>query len=83
MITIFNRQELLTTFSGQVQASVCGALAAEGIQYTVRTPGAAGGNFDRSRGFPGIQQTVEYCIYVKKEDYERASAAMQNSLRQS
>ena len=85
MITLFNRKELTVTFDISEQARIRTLLAAEGIDYSVKTvnrlsssPVSAG-----SRGRTGTygQDTgamIEYSIYVKKTDYERAAKAIQN-----
>jgi len=78
MITLFNRKELLATFSVKQQAEVRDRLAAAGIDYRVKTvnrnspsplsdtrarTGTLGQNMDL---------VYEYIIYVKRGDYEKA-----------
>lgn len=80
MITVFNRKELTVTFDLNEQARIRTLLAAEGIDYSVKTvnrmsasPISAG---SRSRTGTYGQSTgamTEYIIYVKKADYERAT----------
>lgn len=79
MITIFNRKEIFVTYSMGKQIEVCDRLRAAKIPYTVGTSGnrmreAA----HRSGGVIGgnINAMVEYKIYVKKEDYEKAVNAL-------
>ena len=75
MIHLFNRRELLTTTSMAQQAGVRDVLAANGIDYRVRVRSNTGG-FSRSRTvMPGVRMELmyQYSIYVKKEDYDRAS----------
>ena len=80
MITVFNRRELLTTFSMDEQNRVRDILAQNGIDYRVKTvcPTAratAFGGSDRARtGSFGVdsQSAWQYYIYVHKKDYDRA-----------
>ena len=79
MITIFNRRELLTTSSLSEQDRVRSILAANGIDYTVKTvnPSARahiGGSGRGRTGSFGIDQDTacQYYIYVRSKDYERA-----------
>ena len=79
MITIFNRKELLTTFSLAEQSRVREVLAANGIDYRIKTvnPSARahiGGSGRGRTGSFGIHQDAayQYSIYVHSRDYERA-----------
>ena len=79
MITIFNRKELLVTYSMQAQMRVRDILSANGIDYRVKTvnPTArshVGGSARGRSGSFGIRQDAayEYTIYVRREDYPRA-----------
>jgi hypothetical protein len=84
MITIFNRKELLTTFSMDEQNRVRDVLAQNGIDYRVKSvcPTAratAFGDSGRARtGSFGIdsQSAYQYYIYVHKHDYARAQALL-------
>ena len=79
MLTLFNRKELLTTWSMEEQTRVRDVLAQNGIDYrvktvvpTARTALAASG---RSRtGSFGIRTdcAYQYYIYVHKKDYATA-----------
>ena len=74
MICMFNRKELLTTFSMERQARVRDVLAANGIEYRVRARSNTGG-LSRSRTvLPGtnMETMYQYYIYVKRSDYEKA-----------
>ena len=74
MLCVFNRKELLTTFSMEQQAKVRDVLAANGIQYRVRVRRNTGG-LSRSRTvMPGTEMgsMYQYYIYVKRSDYEKA-----------
>ena len=83
MIHIFNRKELLITYDMQKQAEVRTLLQNHGIDYSVKvwnrkspSPISA-----RSRAYTGtfgedLNNMYEYKIYVKKEDYEQASAVI-------
>lgn len=79
MITIFNRQELSSTFDIKEMAEICNSLSNKSIDYYVKTinrkspsPISAG-----SRAYTGtlgenLNMEYEYIIYVKKVDYENA-----------
>ena len=79
MITLFHRKELTVTVDLSEQARLRKLLAEEGIDYSVKTvnrlsasPFSAG-----SRGRTGSygQKTegmIEYIIYVKRAEYDRA-----------
>lgn len=79
MLTIFNRRELLITFSGEEQARVRDALAQNGVDYHIKTVNpSARSTFAasaRSRtGSFGVNTdcAYQYYIYVHKNDYDRA-----------
>ena len=76
MITIFNRKELLMTFSMQEQYRVRDILSANGIDYKVKTvnPSArsyVGGSARGRSGSFGINSDAayQYYIYVQAKDY--------------
>ena len=79
MIHLLNRKELVVTFKLEEQARVRDILAANGIDYRVKTVNRASpspfssGTRGRSGTF-GLRTDAmyEYVIYVKKEDYGRA-----------
>ncbi|AMJ42061.1 hypothetical protein [Anaerotignum propionicum] len=71
MITIFNRKELFITYSLEKQAEIRNLLSAHKIEYTISTMGNTWQA--NSRGFDiNTLAQIEYKIYVKKEDYEKA-----------
>ncbi len=78
MISIFNRRELLVTLSMETQAKVRNILAANHIDYTIKTKNLQASPWyanSRSRtGSFGINTdyTYEYKIYVHKDAYEKA-----------
>lgn len=79
MITIFNRRELALTWDLARQAAIRDALAANGIEYVVKTVNTQAANLlgatRRARiGSLGIQSqyVYQYKIYVKKTEYEMA-----------
>ena len=81
MITIFNRAELLVTYDLNTLSQYRDALDGEGIGYTYRfkdrtSPAVVGGGSRTRAGNFGIQQNaqVEYKLYVRKDDLERAVA---------
>ncbi len=79
MLTVFNRKELLTTWSMEEQVRVREVLAKNGIDYRIRTvnPSArsAAASSGRSRmGSFGVNSdcAYQYYIYVHRRDYDRA-----------
>lgn len=77
MITIFNRKELTMTMDMQKQGQIRDILRNHDIEYDVRTMNLAGPNAMSARGGSGsfglnLAQSVEYKIYVKKKDYDKA-----------
>ena len=83
MLTIFNRRELLTTFSMEEQSRVRTVLAQHHIDYQIKTvnPSARAtiGSSGRSRtGSFGVNMdcAYQYNIYVHKKDYALAQSLM-------
>lgn len=83
MITIFNRKELIVLVSMQKLFHVREALANAGIESHVKSSGAAAFTADRKHGVSFVNQdsAYTYTVYVHKEDYDRAVAAIQPALR--
>lgn len=83
MITIFNRKELIATFSSEHQAEVRQILGACGIEYSWKiinnTP--ARGMAVRGTTFQG-KRPSEYVIYVAKKDYDKALHVLRTYKRQ-
>ena len=84
MITILNRTELLHTFSMQRQAQVRNAFDQQKIDYALKTinrkspsPLAAGSRAKTGTLGENLEMNLEYVVYVKKEDYDRASLLIQ------
>ena len=80
MLTIFNRKELIVVLSQRQFFGIREALDTAGIAYHVNMRGASR---DRDGTF-GLQQDAldTYTIYVHRDDYERARAAIQPALRE-
>lgn len=83
MLTVFNRRELLTTFSMAEQNRVRDILAQNHIDYRIKTvnPSARStfGASGRSRtGSFGINMdcAYQYSIYVHKKDYALAQSLL-------
>ncbi len=78
LLTLFNRKELITTFSMKQQAQIRQKLQANGIVYkckAINRNSASPLSGSRARtGTLGqdINMAYEYIIYVSKQDYERA-----------
>ena len=75
MITIFNRKELLVTFSMGEQIRVREILASHDIDYQIKTvsPYSCGGGRGHSASF-GIDSNAayQYYIYVHSKNYAQA-----------
>ena len=82
MITLFNRRELLTTFSLDKQAAICGLLADNNIDYYIKTINRNSASFmNDTRAVVGsfgqnLELSYEYIIYVRRADYERARSLL-------
>lgn len=79
MITIFNRKELVSTYSMGEQAKVRNILADNHIDYFVKTinrksssPLAAGTRARTGTFGENLDLEYEYIIYVKKQDFKEA-----------
>lgn len=79
MITVFNRKELTVTFDMNEQTRIRKVLSEEGIDYTVKTvnrlsssPFSAGNRVRTGTYGQNTEVMIEYIIYVKRADYERA-----------
>ena len=86
MITVFNRKELLVTYSMELQSKARSALEGCGIDSIVDTGGTAARNIgsgpigvDRLGSNPSC--SCEYKIYVNRKDYEKAQAALAGKLK--
>ena len=76
MITLFNRKELCTTYDAIRQNQVRDILAANHIDYKIRLyDPARTASRSCSHGTIGLNPDhgTQYYIYVKKEDYEKAT----------
>ena len=83
MLTVFNRRELITVLSGQQLNRVLGALHDAGIKNSVRLIRGVRTAGHGRRGRIGMDDDAMalYRIYVNKEDYTRAKAAIQPVLQ--
>ena len=83
MITVFSRRELITLVSMEKLFLVREALSSAGIPSHVKSSGAAAFTAGGKHGIPFIDQdsAYTYAIYVHKNDYDRAAAAIQPALR--
>ena len=83
MVTWFNRKELITVMSAVKLYEIKEALAGAGIEHYTGFSAGSVQMAGRYRGMPGITQDAActYRIYVKKKEYHRAVAAMQEALR--
>ena len=84
MITLFNRKELAVTFDMNEQARVRALLAEKGIDYIVKTvnrlsasPFSAGSRVRTGTYGQNTDMMIEYVIYVKRADYEKAEYLIQ------
>ncbi len=78
MITLFNRKELLTTFSCKRQIEVRASLEQHNINYTYKiinrnSPLLYGGTRLRTGTLgQNLEVTYQFIFYVHKQDYEKA-----------
>lgn len=84
MITIWNRRELLSTFSQEDYAHAADRLRTARIPYSSRVvhQEAASGWGAGRRGLYGSlgmnpASTRQYILYVRRQDFEEAAAALQ------
>jgi len=84
MITLFNRKKLTVTYDINEQARIRTLLAGEGIDYSVKTVNrlssssfSAGRRVRTGTYGQNTEAMIEYIIYVKKADYERAGKLIQ------
>lgn len=83
MLTIFNRRELLSTFSMKERSEIAASLESAGIPYSTRTinrnsPSTASPSGRAQLGTTGQSLTLmyEYTLFVHKRDLARAQAAL-------
>ena len=83
MLTIFNRKELIVLVSMKKMFHVREALSTAGIESHVKSSGAVPFMAGRNHGIPFVEQesSYTYTIYVHKQDYDCAVAAIQPALR--
>ncbi len=79
MITIFNRKELIVTYSMKRQSEIRSILANNNIKYHVKiidrknpSSFSAGSRSHTGTFGENIRLEYEYIIYVRKEDYDNA-----------
>lgn len=78
MFTIFNRKELMSTFSMKAQSEVRRKLQTKGIKYKCKVVNRNSASpFSSSRERTGslgqnLDRTYEYVFFVYKKDYDRA-----------
>ena len=84
MLSLFNRRELITVLSQKQLDRVQAALHDAGIINRVKfSNGArAAGHGRRSMIGMNVDAMYIYKIYVSKEDYDRAKAAIQPALQE-
>ena len=83
MISIFTRRELVVLASQEKLSRVREALSAAGIRSAVRIRGGARGAERARSGISGVQPDAlyQYTVYVHRNDFERARAAMGPALQ--
>lgn len=78
MFTIFNRKELISTFSMKAQSDIRRKLQAKGIKYKCKVINRNSASpFSSARARTGtlgqnLDRTYEYIFFVYKKDYDRA-----------
>ncbi len=73
---MFNKKELLTTFSHREQMAVCEVLRKNGIDYYVDS--VVVGRWPSVNRF-GQTDNVEYRILVKRKQYQKAAEQIRNT----
>lgn len=68
MINVFNRRELVTTFSEEQKTAIADALGKAGIKYSLRTR--------KNKRTGGVIEN-EYTLYVLAADEDAARAAIE------
>ena len=83
MISIFTRRALIVLASQEKLSRVREALSAAGIRSAVRIRGGARGAERARSGISGVQPDAlyQYTVYVHRNDFDRARAAMGPALR--
>lgn len=89
MITVFNRREVLTTFSMEEQANARSILSEHKLPYVTRTVNMSGGNSILVSGHratwgsigENLDYTYQYYLYVHKKNYEEAAYLLAAKLR--
>lgn len=83
MLTIFNRRELLSTFSPETQENVRGALKRGGIAYRLRVrnlTSAVGRSYPGGHRIAPFRQDgnmqYEYIFYVHRDDVAEAAGIL-------
>lgn len=81
MITIFNRKEVLSTYSMEAQSNARRLLQENGIRHIVNIHDIANGSRSGHSGCVAQNTNFErqYQIYVKNADYEQAQAILAGS----
>ena len=88
MITLFNRKELVLTYSMKIQGEVRMMLSQNKIPYKIVTKNI--GDAHSARGHSGVplgsgglkaDLLYEYRIFVHKDDYEKACAILQGKIK--
>ncbi len=78
MITIFNRRELLVTFSIEEQSNIMQILSQNNLDYYLKvvnrlSPSILGAQRGRRGSFgQNMNYNYEYIFYVHKKDYDTA-----------
>lgn len=88
MITIFNRTELVSTFSIREQAKIRAALCHGKIDYFLKTHSRISPGIDVRGSYSGTDDngdcmdlSCEYIFYVRRKDYSQALAVTGGKLR--
>lgn len=86
MLTIFNRKELVSTFSAKRQAKARQLLDENKIDYSVKvinrrsaSPMDAGSRARTGTLGEKLDAEYNYIIYVHKKDYEKAAYVIKNN----
>lgn len=78
MITVFNRKELISTYSMEQQAQIRSLLVENNIPYYIKTDTGTNPVFGSAHANPNV--SCQYRIYVHKDNYNKAVGIINNNI---
>ena len=80
MLTVFNRKEVLLTYSLKDQADAKEILSNNGIKYRIKSKSNQGGKVCSHFG-GGVANAYEYRIFVHKDDWPKAKYLLAHQIK--